>query len=57
MSQEYETRTEENARFATFSTDNYYAEVPILESDNDDDIQEKIAKAKQIFELETTQPE
>jgi hypothetical protein len=57
LSQEYETRTEENARFATFSTDNYYAEVPILESDNDDDIQEKIAKAKQIFELETTQPE
>lgn len=50
MSQEYQLRIEENARFATFSTSDYYAEVPVLESDSEDVIQEKIAEAKARIE-------
>ena len=50
MSQEYELRIEENAIFATFSTSDYYAEVPVLESDSEDVIQEKIAEAKARIE-------
>lgn len=52
MSQEYEIRTEENALYATFSTDEYYAEVPILETDSEETIQSKIGKAKRAFEFE-----
>lgn len=50
MSQEYELRIEENARFATFSTDTYYGETPVLEGDSEDVIQEKIAEAKATIE-------
>jgi len=52
LSQEYEIRTEENALYATFSTDEYYAEVPIWETDSEETIQSKIGKAKRAFEFE-----
>ena len=57
MSQEYEIRQEENARFATFSTEDYYAEVPVLESDSEAVIQDKIANAKTIIEHDFPPPE
>lgn len=57
MSQEYEIRLEENARFATFFTDDYYAEVPVLESDSEAVIQDKIANAKTIIEHDFPPPE
>lgn len=53
MSQEYEIRREDNALYATFSTDEYYAEVPIWETDSEETIQSKISRAKNAFEPPT----
>jgi len=50
LSQEYEIRTEQGTKLATFSTDSYYGETPVLEGDSEEVIQEKIAEAKVLIE-------
>lgn len=48
MTQTYELKTD-NGCYAAFTFEGYYCETPVLESDSEDVIQEKIALAKEII--------